>query len=336
MSWRSRLNADPLPWLLDPENPGVRHAALTELLDRPPDDPEVVAAKSAINASRPVKAILDAQHPDGYWVKPGPGYSPKYRSTVWQLIFLDQLGADGRDARVRAACDYVLSHTQAPNGGFGASGQEHSPNAPNSSVIHCLNGNLLRALLGFGYAGDERVERAIEWQARSITGDRFNDYDQSGTTGPGFCCVANRGEACAWGAIKALGALVRVPATAQSPQVKRAIRASAAFLLSRDPAAADYPTGGKRVSSKWFALGFPSGYVADVLQNLEVLAEAGRGRDRRLRPAVEWLLSRQDAQGRWQNEAAYTGRLWTNFERQGRPSKWVTLRACHVLKARAG
>src|SRR5574342_926386 len=115
MSWRSRLNADPLPWLLEPEEPAVRHFALTDLLDRPPDDPEVVATRAAINASQPVRAILTAQNPDGYWVKPGPGYSPKYRSTVWQVIFLDQLGADASDARVRAACDYILTHTQAPN-----------------------------------------------------------------------------------------------------------------------------------------------------------------------------------------------------------------------------
>lgn len=53
----------------------------------------------------PVQAILDAQHRDGYWVKPGSGYAPKYTGTVWSVIFLAQLGADGDDARVRAACE---------------------------------------------------------------------------------------------------------------------------------------------------------------------------------------------------------------------------------------
>ena len=48
----------------------------------------------------PIASILAAQHPDGYWEKPGPGYATKYRGTVWQLIFLDQLGADGDRPRV--------------------------------------------------------------------------------------------------------------------------------------------------------------------------------------------------------------------------------------------
>lgn len=333
--WRDALNADPLPWLLEPDNPSVRFFALTELLDRPRTDRDVVAAKRAINASRPVKAILAAMHPDGYWVNPGPGYSPKYRSTVWSLMFLDQLGADGSDARVRRACDYVLEHSQAPNGGFGAAGGFRREQAPNSSVIHCLNGNLLRALLGFGYTEDERVQRAIEWQARSVTGDGFDEYYKSGTTGPGFKCVANGGEPCAWGAIKALRALARVPGSARTSQVKKAIRLGVEFILSRDPARADYPAGDGRVSSSWFKLGFPSGYVADLLQNLEVLAELGHAGDKRLKNAIVWLLSKQDADGRWKNQYAYSGKLWQDIEPQGSVSKWVTLRACRALKAAA-
>jgi hypothetical protein len=333
MSWQKFLNGDPLPWLLEPDNPSVRYFALTDLLDRPGDDPEVWAAKAAINSSRPVKSILDAQYPEGYWVKPGPGYSPKYRSTVWSVIFLDQLGADGSDPRIRAACEYVLSHTQAPNGGFGSSGSANASRPPNSAAIHCLHGNLLRAVLDFGFGDDERVKRAIEWQARSITGDKFDDYYKSGTPGPGFRCVANYGEPCAWGAIKALRALARIPPDQRTPQVKKAIRVGLEFLPSRDPIKADYPTGDGRISSNWWKLGFPSGYVADVLQNLEVLVELDRARGKRLKPAVEWLIAQQDARGRWKNQYAYSGKLWANIESQGGVSKWVTLRACRVLKA---
>ena len=68
-----------LPWLLEPDaaNPGVRYFALRELLDKPADDQEVVAARQAVLTSGPVPAILDAQYADGYWVKPGSGYTPK-------------------------------------------------------------------------------------------------------------------------------------------------------------------------------------------------------------------------------------------------------------------
>ena len=81
---------DVLPWLLeeDAANPGVRYFALRDLLGSADDAPEVIAARSHVMHTGPVPAILDAQYPDGYWVKPGPGYSPKYRSTLWQVLFL--------------------------------------------------------------------------------------------------------------------------------------------------------------------------------------------------------------------------------------------------------
>jgi hypothetical protein len=333
--WRRALRADPTDWLLDPANPAVRHLALVQLLDRPADDQEVVESQRAAMAADPIAAILAGQHPDGWWEKPGPGYSTKYRGTVWQLIFLDQLGADGSDERVRRACGYVLDHTPGANGGFGASGVAGDNPPPLSAVIHCLNGNLLRALIGFGWLGDERLAAAVDWQARAITGEGMERWYASGTCGPGFACAANEKLPCAWGAVKALGGLARIPMAKRSPLVARAIEEGAAFLLSRDPADADYPAGwgNTKPNRSWFRLGFPSAYVTDVLQNAEVLVELGYGGDARLQRATEWLLAKQDEQGRWRNEYAYNGKTWVDFELQGQPSKWVTLRACRFLRS---
>ena len=329
--WRRALNGDPLPWLLDEETPAVRHLALRRLLDEPEDSPKVRRARAAAMRVDPIAAILANQHPEGWWVKPGAGYAPKYTSTVWSLIFLDQLGADGRDRRIRAACEHVLSYTQASSGGFGASGRADDRPPPPSDVVHCLNGNLLRALIGFGRLDDERVRRAVEWEARSITGEGFERYYASGTSGPGFACAINWKLPCAWGAIKALRGMAAIPPRRRSTHVRRALAQGVGFLLSRDPAVADYPTA-SNVSSSWFKLGFPSGYVADVLQNLEVLAELGHGRDPRLSDAVDLVLSKQDAEGRWRNEYPYRGKLWVDVDAPRAPSKWVTLRACSVLR----
>ena len=258
--WRTSLHGDPLPWLLDPRAPAVRHLALRRLLDRPTDDAEVIASRRAAMVSDPIASIIAAQHDDGYWEKPGPGYATKYRGTVWQLIFLDQLGADPTDERVQRACEYVLAHSVASTGGFGASGRLGAVAPAPSAVIHCLNGNLLHALIGFGRLEDPRVQAAIEWRARAITGDGVDRWYASGTSGPGFACAANDGQSCAWGAIKALLALARIPPDRRSALVRRAVDASAAFLLSRDPLDADYPMGwgNVRPSRSWFRLGFPS------------------------------------------------------------------------------
>jgi len=335
-AWRGPLRADPLAWLLEPSTPAVRHVALRDLLSRPADEPEVAEASAAAMAADPIAAILAAQHPDGYWEKPGAGYATKYRGTIWQLIFLDQLGADPADERVQRACDYVLGHSIAATGGFGASGRLDAPPPP-SAVIHCLNGNLLRAVIGFGRLDDERVQRAIEWQARAITGEGVERWYASGTSGPGFACAANEGLPCAWGAVKVMLGLARIPEGRRSPLVARAIDAGVAFLLSRDPAVADYPMGWgtTRPNGSWFKLGFPSGYVTDVLQVLEALTELGHGANPRLAHARGWLLARQDELGRWRNQYAYTGKTWVDVEPQGQPSKWVTMRALRVLRALA-
>jgi hypothetical protein len=335
--WWHLLKEDPLSWLLAEETPAVRHLTLRQLLDQPKDAPVVRQARASAMQTDPIASILAAQQPEGFWAKPGPGYTPKYRGTVWQLIFLDQLGADGQDPRVQAACEYVLSHSQARTGGFACweGGRREEAPPPSSLVIHCLTGNLLRALIGFGWLSDERVQRAIDWQARSIIGDQTSRYFRSGTSGPGFCCGSNEQLPCAWGAIKGLLAFARIPAPLRAPHVERAIEQGTSFLLSSNPATAMYPAGRNKgkPSSFWFKLGFPLGFVADLLQNLTVLCELGWATDARLSGAVSWLLSQQEPAGRWRNQAASSGKMWVEIDKQDEVSKWVTLRACSVLKA---
>ena len=331
-TWQARLNGDPMPWLLDPAEPAVRHRALRELLDKPADDRGVVAARAAAMASDPIASILRAQESAGWWVKPGGGYGPKYTGTVWSLVFLDQLGADGADPRIRAGCQYLLEHTQAPSGGFGWSGGVAKP-AP-STVAHCLNGNLLRALIGFGWLDDERVQASLAWQSAAITGEGDIAWYRSATSGPGFECAVNEHLPCGLGAAKAVLALARVPPARRTPPITRALTAGVDFLLSVDPATARYPMGwgNTKPNGSWFKLGFPSGYVADVLQVMEAVGEAGSAGDPRMTHAVEWLIEQQDADGRWRNRYPYTGKMHIDIDRGGGPSRWVTLRACRVLK----
>jgi hypothetical protein len=331
-AWTDRVKTDPLPWLLEESTPAVRHLALRSLLDRAADDAEVVAARQAATRTDPIASILAAQSPEGWWARPGHGYGPKYTGTVWQVIFLDQLGADGGDPHVQAACEYALDHTQTSSGGFGVVSSGPARPAP-SSVVHCLHGNLLRAMIGFGLLDDPRVQRALSYQAASITGEGVERWYAS-TPGPGFRCGANYGDPCAWGATKAVLALARVPVERRTPAVARALEQGTALLLSRDPSTADYPMGpNTKPNGSWFKLGFPSGYVTDVLQTLEALCEAGMAADPRLDPAVDWVVSQQDARGRWPNRYAYAGKMVIDIDRPGAPSKWVTLRACRVLKA---
>ena len=93
MAWSDQLNGDSLSWLLEPDSPGVRYLAMRDLLDAPRDAPDLRAARRAAHEQGPIAQILAAMDSPGFWVEPGPGYNPKYRSTVWAVILLAQLGA---------------------------------------------------------------------------------------------------------------------------------------------------------------------------------------------------------------------------------------------------
>lgn len=336
-NWKDKLRGDPVPWLLesDTSQPAVRYFTLRDILGCSEDYKEVQKAKATIMATGPIRDILSAQELEGYWIKPGPGYSPKYKSTVWQIIFLAQLGADGTDPRIRKGCEYVLNHSISSLGSFAFNGIP-------SGFIHCLSGNLCSALIDLGWLNDQRLQSALEWEARTITGDGVADTKSKNTMeryyaytpGPLFRCGPNNGLPCAWGAVKAMLALSKVPTIARTNRMNNAIDYGIEFLLSHDIAAADYPFGfGNKPSSSWFQFGYPIGYVADILQNLELLAFLGQANNPKLAKALELALSKQDLRGRWKMEYSLNGKMWADIEKKGQPSKWVTLRALRVLKA---
>jgi hypothetical protein len=322
-----------LDWLLEPADPGVRYLALRDLAGASAG--ELHKAEQAAGREGPIAAILARMHPEGYWEKPGAGYYPKYTGTVWSLVLLAQLGASvTMDPRVGAACTYVLDHALAPGGQFTVSG---SP----SGTADCLQGNLCATLLDLG-CRDPRLEKAVEWMARSVTGAGVAPAaDKSapvryyaGKCGPGFACGSNNRLPCAWGAVKVMLALGRLPESMQTKLTRDAVNAGVDFLFSRDPVKADYPCGySVKPSQNWWKFGFPVFYVTDLLQNIEALAGLGYGKDPRLVGALAFIRGRQDRRGRWPLEYDYTGKTWGDFGPRKQPNKWVTLRALRVLRS---
>jgi hypothetical protein len=333
MPQTAQINPKTLDWLLEPFCPGVRHIALRDLVNIPPNDPDFLEACEHAHIEGPIAAILDAMEPEGWWAKPGPGYNPKYRSTVWSLITLAQLGASVEmDDRILTACKYLLNHALTPHGQFSASGTP-------GSTCDCLQGNLLTALFDLGY-NDIRLEGAYEWMARTTTGEGIAPMgDKStplryyaGKTGPGFQCGANNKLPCAWGAVKVMLAFSRLSPDKRNPLIDRAIQTGVDFLLLTDPVTASYPTGyTDKPSGNWWKFGFPVFYVTDLLQLTQALINLGYRNDPRLANTLEFIVNAQDDDGRWSLDYHYTGKTWNDFGEKREPNKWVTLRALRVL-----
>ncbi len=324
-----------LEWLLASDEPSVRHLVLRDLLDRPADDPDLLAACAEAHQRGAIPLVLDAMQPEGYWEKPGPGYSPKYKSIVWSLQLLAQLGAqvDG-DARVRTACVYYLDHAFTPGGRIGYNG------AP-GGTFDCLQGNMLWALTRLGY-DDPRMDAAVAWMARSNLGEGVASKTEKDNpdryythkSGPEFRCGENYDQPCSWGAAKVLLAFSALPAAQRTPLVERAITQAVEYFFSAPPETALWPShAAGHPSRNWWKLGFPLYYISDLLQVAEGLAGVGRINDPRAAGLVNWLRGKADADGRWPLEYHYGSKTWGRYGRGGQPNPWVTIRALRVLKA---
>jgi hypothetical protein len=334
MSWQENLNGDSISWLLEHDEPGVRYLAMLDLLELNQEDGELISAQELAHQNGPISIILEEMDDSGFWVEAGPGYNPKYRSTVWSVIMLAQLGASTAfDQRVGRACQHLFENALTRNGQFSASGTP-------SSTADCLQGNLCAAMLDLGFS-DPHLEKAFEWMARSVTGEGVAPMKDkkaplryyAGKCGPGFLCGANNKLPCAWGAVKVMLAFGKLPKKQRTPVIDNAIQKGVNFLLGVDPAEAAYPTGwSTKPSGNWWKFGFPVFYVSDLLQNMEALIRLGYGNDPRLSNALNIIREKQDKNGHWALEYDYAGKTWVTFGEKKKPNKWVTLRAAWVLK----
>lgn len=334
MTCQNQINVDALTWLLEDSDPSVRYLALRDLLCLDPADPDLLQAQDDAHQNGPIAEILTAMDARGFWIEPGPGYNPKYRSTVWAIILLGQLGASvNQDERIDQACRYLVDHALTEFGQFSASGTP-------GGTVDCLQGNLLGALLDLGYQ-DPRLDAAFEWMARTVTGEGIAPLGEKTTPvrfyadkcGPNFACGANNKLPCAWGAVKVMLAFGKLPESQRTPLINQAIERGSAFLLGVDPMDATYPTGyADKPSMNWWKFGFPVFYVTDLLQNIEALVRLGLGADPRLARALAYIRGKQDSHGRWALEYDYAGKTWSDFGIKKQPNKWVTYRAAWVLK----
>lgn len=299
-NWRKYLKGDPLPWLLEPENPSVRYWTLVDILDRPAADPQAEEARAAIAQQPLVKQLFALQRPEGYWgeaeTKP---HTAQGAATV--LALLRTLGVVP-DRRTAAGCESFLKFCQHESGGFSMT------KTRKSGIFPCTTGEHLSTLVYFGFGADPRVGAAFTFLMDEMSGEEALD------------CGRYQHRECLWGAIAGLNGLAVLPAPLRSARSKAVVKRLAKALLE---AAYDFDGEHKR----WLTFGVPR--VWDLLSALKTLAAHGYGQEPRFRPLLKLVLDRQDDQGRW--ACGSVSRTWP-IEKQNRASKWVTLDALRVLK----
>ncbi len=298
-NWQKYLNGNPLPWLLDSENPSVRYWTLVDVLDRSDQDTEVREARAAVLRQPLVKKIFALQHSKGYW---GDEAKPQTaQGAVAALTLLYMLGVSPNE-RTAAGCDSFLEFCQHESGGFSLTKKIWS------GIFPCTTGEHLPFLVYFGFGGDPRVQAAFAFLVKDMATDDALD------------CGRYQHQDCLWGAIAALNGLAVLPTDLRSAQSKRTVKRLANALLD-----ANYEFAGEH--KRWLTFGVPR--VWDLLSALKALALHGYARDSRFVPLLRLVLDRQDEQGRWL--CGSVSRTWP-IEKRNQPSKWVTLDVLRMLK----
>lgn len=318
------------PKLIDPSRrlagsaqPAVRYYALTDLLGRPPDDPDVRRARAGLAKVGWAAELLATQAPEGYWEAHEPRTIrewvsflrfPTFQSSIWRGMVLADLGLTSADPRVRRFVEQVFRHNLALSSPLNLFTEEV-----------CIVGNVARMLTRFGYREDRRVRKLFDW----VLEDQRED-------GGWNCAAGAPGTLDAW---EALAALAAVPRRDRSAAMDRAIARGVEFYLDRG-----LFREGRRYAP-WFRFHYPTHYYYDVLVGLDVLTSLGAGADRRLRPALQLLAEKQRRDGTWLLDALHPDEvpravLGTGprrvrplaLETVGRPSEWITLTALRVLE----
>lgn len=151
------MKQEVIDWLLEPDNPSVKHRTLVELMGKNNEDSQVQVIKHRIIDSQPVKKLLDTMHPDGYWLQKNPRTGEilgdevvygAFGTTHYCLSYLADLGLNKSNVQVKKAADRYLN-LQKKDGDF----YRH---------LSCLLGYNIRTYIMLGYRDDPKLQRSID------------------------------------------------------------------------------------------------------------------------------------------------------------------------------
>jgi len=220
-AWIGLIGSDPRPWLLASGEPAARWIALTELLDRPPADVDVRAARAAVLADPGTAELIGRlpaweadRHLSGH---DSPGFAPNL------LGLLADMGVrGGEDPRIERLLDAMLDH-QGDESRFQSYGSSRVSREPAWGALLCDTHAITGVLVRYGRAEDPRTRRALDRMAADLATTR---------QGPAWPCVPWHGfrgpgrkdEACLQVTLEALRTFAHLPDEDRPPALLDAAR----------------------------------------------------------------------------------------------------------------
>ncbi len=301
-----------LRWLLD-SDPAIRWQAMRDLTDAPAD--EVAAERARVATEGMGARLLALQAPDGRWG--GKAWNRGWDSTMHALSLLWGMGLDPGSGEARRAVGLVRDRVTWK----GCAPPEVDDNPFFAGEVEpCINGQVAAPGAYFGQDVQGIVDRLL--------GEQLAD-------GGWNCDAPDRSTRSSFNTtICVLEALLEHEraggGSPADPAVGAARRRGEEYLLERR--LFRRRSTGEVIDPAWTRFAFPTWWHYDVLRGLDYLRRAGVAPDERVAEAIDLVASKRGDDGRWPLETRYPGRtLIETDEGEGRPSRWITLRALRVL-----
>jgi hypothetical protein len=268
--------------------------------------------------------LLAYEDEDGQWA--GGAFIPRdfearewhqvgqpWTATSFSLSQLREFGLDPSSAPARRAVTLI---------GASSRGEEGGQPFWEGEVEECINGRTVADGAYFGVDVSPLVSR--------LAGERLEDGGwncerASGSVRTSFDTTINVLE----------GLLEYERATGSAPAARAARRSGEEHLLKRK--LFRRLSTGEPADERFLSLLHPNRWHYDVLRALDYFRSAaaltGAAPDERLGEAVEHVRSRRLEEGSWRLDWSLPGRVWFDVDdAQGKPSRWLTLRALRVLR----
>ncbi len=303
-----------IQWLLD-SDPSIRWQVMQDLIGAPAD--EVAAERARVATEGAGARLLALQGADGRWG--GAAWNRGWNSTMHVLMLLRDMGLDPASDQASRAVGLVRDRVTWK----GCGPQECDCNPFFAGEVEpCINGQVAAAGAYFGQDVRGIVHRLLGEQ---LPDGGWNCEAANGSTRSSFNTT-----------ICVLEALLEYElADGSSVEVTRARLHGQEYLLQRRlfrRLSTGEVINDRKGDHNWTRFAFPTWWHYDVLRGLEYMRRAGVVPDQRVTEAVELVESKRDSDGRWPLENQHPGTMAVELdEGEGRPSRWITLRALRVL-----
>jgi len=297
-----------LEWLLDGD-PSVVWQVEREILEQAKD--AWTATRSRVAKEGWGRRLLDVQDADGKWA--GGIYGPKWTSTTYTLLQLRRLGLHPANPQAITGCRVLLDDADWLDGGV-------SYWSGRLLAERCVNGMVL-SLVTYFDVDDERIDGIADLLIDSRVSDGgWNCEDYKGDTH----------HSSFHSTISVLEGLLLWKRRTGTNAADDALTTGAEVLLNHGMFRSHRT--GEVVNKEWTKFHFPPRWHYDVLRGLDHLRDAGHAPDGRAEEAIDVVVQRRRADGKWRVGPRYSGLRHFTMEDGRLPGRWNTLRALRVLK----